>query len=68
MKKISVIIAHRHATSFTLEDEFYAALKEIAKFYKTNITRIVTEIDKNRGDQSLSSALRVYILQQIRKI
>ncbi len=68
MKKISVMIGGRHATSFTLEDEFYDALKQIAKSKKTNIADLVTQIDQTRKDKSLSSALRVYILQEIQKL
>lgn len=62
MKKVSVIIAHRHATSFTLEDEFYVALKQIAEKQKMSLSDLVTKIDAARGNQSLSSAIRVYIL------
>jgi len=62
MKKVSVIIAHRHATSFTLEDEFYEALKQIIKAQNTTLADLVTKIDASRGDKSLSSAIRVYIL------
>ncbi|MBP5615677.1 MAG: ribbon-helix-helix domain-containing protein [Alphaproteobacteria bacterium] len=62
MKKVSIIIAHRHATSFTLEDEFYVALKQIAEKQKISLADLVTEIDAARGDKSLSSAIRVYVL------
>ncbi|MBR6327700.1 MAG: ribbon-helix-helix domain-containing protein, partial [Alphaproteobacteria bacterium] len=37
MKKVSIIIAHRHATSFTLDDEFYVALKQIAEKQKISL-------------------------------
>ncbi len=68
MKKISVMIAGRHATSLTLENAFYDALKQIVKTQKTTITDLVTTIDQSREDMSLSSALRVYILKYFQEI
>jgi len=68
MKKISVMIAGRHATSLTLENAFYDALKQIVKAQKTTITALVTTIDGSREDMSLSSALRVYILKYFQEI
>jgi len=67
MKKISVLIANRHATSISLEDEFVDALKEIAKKQKRNIKDIITEIDAQRQTENLSSAVRVYVLKEIKK-
>lgn len=65
MRKISVIIAHRHSTSITLENEFFDQLQKIAQEKRTTINAIITEIDQNRQDQNLSSAIRVYILQYL---
>ncbi len=66
MRKISVLIAKRHTTSITLEDEFYDTLKEIAKTQNRRVSDIVTEVDSKRGTRSLSSAVRVYILKEIK--
>ncbi|MBQ9034681.1 MAG: ribbon-helix-helix domain-containing protein [Alphaproteobacteria bacterium] len=66
MKKISVLIAGRHATSISLEDEFYAALSEIAKAEKVSINDIITKIDAERQTDNLSAAVRSYILQYYR--
>ena len=66
MKKVSVLIAKRHTTSITLEDEFYDTLKEIAKTQKRSISNIITEIDSKRGTRALSSSVRVYILEQMK--
>jgi len=63
MKKISLIIAGKHMTSITLEEEFASALKQIALEKKQTINQIVTEIDATRGIQNLSSAVRIYILR-----
>ena len=62
MKKISVLIAKRHTTSLSLEEEFIAALKEIARAQNKSINELVTEIDGSRKNRNLSSAVRVYVL------
>lgn len=66
MKKISVLIAGRHATSISLEEEFIDALKEISKKQKKSVNDIVTQIDAARTNENLSSAIRVYILKEIK--
>ena len=67
MKKFSVLIAGRHMTSITLENEFYDTLKDISKARKRSINNIVTEIDSLRGNRTLSGAIRVYILNEVKK-
>lgn len=67
MRKISVIIAGRHSTSICLEDEFYDILKQIAQEKNISINALVTEIDANRMQDNLSSAIRVYILNYVMK-
>ena len=67
MRKISVIIAGRHSTSICLEDEFYEELKRIAADNGMSINQLVTQIDGNRQKENLSSAIRVYILQELKK-
>jgi len=65
MRKLSVIIANRHSTSISLEDEFWAELKRIAADKDISINQLVTQIDAERKDENLSSAIRVYILKQL---
>lgn len=67
MRKISVIIAGRHSTSICLEDEFYEELKRIAADNGMSINQLVTQIDGSRQKENLSSAIRVYILQELKK-
>lgn len=62
MQKISVIIANRHSTSISLEDEFWLEFKQIAAAKKVSVNQLVTEIDNARKHENLSSAIRVYIL------
>ena len=66
MKKISVIIAGRHYTSITLENEFYTILQEIAAQQSKSINALVTDIDINRDEnKNLSSAIRVFVLEYL---
>lgn len=66
MKKISVVIAGRHYTSITLEEEFYDLLQQIAVEQKCSINSLVTEIDMKRDDnKNLSSAIRIYLLKYL---
>lgn len=67
MHKRSVIIAGRHNTSISLEDEFMAELENIAAKEHKTINDIVTEIDETRTNSNLSSAIRVYILNYIKQ-
>lgn len=67
MKKFSIIIANRHATSISLEEEFYEVLVTIAKEKGVTINTLVTEIDTQRQNPNLSSALRIYILKYLQQ-
>lgn len=68
MKKRSVSIAG-HATSITLEDAFWSALKKIADEKGMSIPMLIGEIDEERMEQpsppNLSSAIRLYILADL---
>lgn len=63
--KRSVTIAG-HRTSISLERPFWDALKERACSEKTSVNELVRRIDTARGGKgSLSSAIRVYILDAL---
>ena len=64
IKKRSVLIAG-HATSLSLEAEFWAALQEIARQRRLSLNRLVTSVDAERRG-NLSSALRVFVLEAYR--
>ena len=71
MRKRSITI-HGHQTSVSLEDEFWDELAAIAEHRELSLNALVTEIDKARdtrmsGGGNLSSALRVYVLNQARR-
>ncbi len=65
MKKHSVLVAG-HATSVTLENVFWQALKAIAAEQCVALSKLVTEIDQRRVG-NLSSAIRVYVLEASRE-
>ena len=65
MKKISVSLSG-HQTSITLEPEFFNALQKLAIRQNRSVAAIINDIDSNRSpDKNLSSAIRVWVLQQI---
>ena len=66
MKKISVIIANRHQTSISLENEFWIEFQKIAKDKNISINQLVTEIDSTREQENLSSTIRNYNLNNIK--
>ncbi len=66
MKKKSVVIAGRHSTSISLEDEFLSELENIARQKGVSINQLVTEIDSKREHENLSSAIRIYILRYLK--
>lgn len=56
-----------HRTSFSLEDAFWQEIKEIAEKRQMAIAALIAEIDEHRqADCNLSSALRLYVLQQLK--
>lgn len=62
MKKISILIAGQHQTSICLEEEFLQAFDDICQIQGKSRNSIITEIDKERGNKNLSSAIRVFVL------
>lgn len=67
MLKKSVVIANRHSTSISLEAEFMDELQKIAQEKGLSINQLVTQIDSVREQDNLSSAIRIYILNHLKK-
>jgi predicted DNA-binding ribbon-helix-helix protein len=65
LKKRSVVIAG-HATSLSLEEPFWAALRELAERRRLSLNALVARIDAERPG-NLSSALRVFVLECCRR-
>jgi predicted DNA-binding ribbon-helix-helix protein len=63
--KRSVAIAG-HRTSVSLEAPFWDALKDIAAVRGASVQALVAEIDAGRGGANLSSAIRVFVLREVR--
>jgi predicted DNA-binding ribbon-helix-helix protein len=60
-RKRSLSIAG-HRTAISLEEPFWEALRRIAWEKRTPVARLVAEIDAVRGETSLSSAIRLFVL------
>ena len=56
----------RHKTSVSLEESFWNDLKEIAHAQHMTISKVIEDIDKARQG-NLSSAIRLFVLDQVRK-
>lgn len=65
-RKRSLTVAG-HRTSLSLEDDFWEALKLMAKAKGRSVADLIGEIDASRGARSLSSAVRSAILEHFRK-
>jgi predicted DNA-binding ribbon-helix-helix protein len=63
--KRSVSIAG-HRTSISLEEPFWEVLREIAEREKLSVQALIGRIDAERGEQNLSSAIRVFVLTDVR--
>lgn len=61
------IVINGTKTSISIEDVFWRSLKEIATEKEMTISALVSMIKSNRRENSnLSSAIRVYILSEVR--
>ena len=63
--KRSVVI-DGHKTSVSLEDAFWSNLKDIADTQHVTLSEVVTKIDKGRRAGNLSSAIRLFVFDQVR--
>ncbi len=59
MRKRSVRIAG-HATSVSIEDEFWRAFRRLARQRETTVQALIAEIDDGRTT-NLSSAIRLFV-------
>ncbi|MCJ2089503.1 ribbon-helix-helix domain-containing protein [Methylobacterium sp. E-005] len=66
LTKHSVMIAG-HRTSVSLEDPFWTALREVAEARGQSVQALIGAIDAGRGGQNLSSAIRVFVLEAVRR-
>lgn len=60
IRKRSVMIA-KHATSLSLEEEFWQDLRAIARGRHVSMNALIAAIDGEHGGNNLSSALRLFV-------
>ena len=63
--KRSIVVAG-HKTSVSLEEAFWNGMKEISGLRGMTLSELVGEIDNNRQQGNLSSAIRLFVLDYYR--
>ena len=63
--KRSIVVAN-HKTSVSLEEAFWNGMKEISSARNMTLSELVGEIDNNRKQGNLSSAIRLFVLDYFR--
>ncbi|MEO5619710.1 MAG: ribbon-helix-helix domain-containing protein [Cypionkella sp.] len=62
------VTLHGHRTSVSLEQEFWAEFQALAERRGQTLNALAAEIDAGRsGDVGLASAIRVFILAELRR-
>ncbi len=56
-----------HRTSVSLEDEFWQAFRDISEARGVALNALAAEIDEARGDTGLASAIRLFVLRELRR-
>jgi predicted DNA-binding ribbon-helix-helix protein len=65
IRKRSVVL-RGHATSVSLEDEYWDELQRMAKSAKISLAQLIARIDATRSTDNLSSALRLAVLADLK--
>lgn len=63
--KRSIVLDH-HKTSISLEDEFWDGVRAIADRKNMKLSELLEQIDSQRSYSNLSSAIRVFVLNDTR--
>jgi predicted DNA-binding ribbon-helix-helix protein len=63
--KRSIVVAG-HKTSVSLEEAFWSGMKEISVLRDMTLSELVGDIDTNRQQGNLSSAIRLFVLDYFR--
>ena len=63
--KRSVLLGN-HKTSVSLEQPFWDSIKEISRERGKTLSDLVSEINDNRQQSNLSSAIRLFVLDYFR--
>ena len=71
MKKSLVIkrsiVVGGHKTSVSLEDDFWDALRQIAREHRVTLSDLAGSIDSGREHGNLSSSVRLFVLNHYRR-
>jgi predicted DNA-binding ribbon-helix-helix protein len=60
------IVVGGHKTSVSLEEAFWSGMKEISGARGMSLSQLVSEIDANRNQGNLSSAIRQFVLDHFK--
>jgi len=60
------IVVGGHKTSVSLEEAFWNGMKEISRQRSMALSEMVGEIDSNRQQGNLSSAIRLFVLDHFK--
>ena len=61
------IVIDGHKTSVSIEDAFWRGLKDLAHDGDMTLSRLVGKIDSARRQGNLSSAIRLFVLDGLRR-
>ena len=67
IRKRSVIL-QGHATSVSLEDDYWEELKRMASAADLSLAALIERIDAERSGDNLSSALRLAVLADLKGV
>ena len=60
------VVLDRQKTSISLEDDFWNCVRAIADRKKIRLAELLSQIDAERNHSNLSSAIRVFVLNEMR--
>jgi predicted DNA-binding ribbon-helix-helix protein len=60
------IVVGGHKTSVSLEEGFWSSMKEISHERSVTVSELIGEIDSNRRQGNLSSAIRLFVLDHFK--
>lgn len=58
---------HGHRTSFSLEEAFFEEIRRLADERQIPLAALIAEVDDTRADSNLSSALRIHVLESLKR-
>ena len=62
------IVVGGHKTSVSFEEPFWTSMKEISEELSVTLSELVSEIDTNRQQGNLSSAIRLFVLDHFKSL